>query len=200
MKTKFLTFFVLLSLNLINAQDKPNDYLKNFNNELKLWKNTYSNFNLNEFNVEEKVNFKDLYSENVSFNELSKEYKTIGTFSPNKSKFIDIYSYLNLEKNGNYFDAIIDVDQNVNLYDIKANKKITLTSCGSSKGIDEVFWVTEKKLLLVGTQYSDVKKPIIIIVDFENSTITEYTNSNNKCTQKTKYKSPKLKLINIKGL
>lgn len=200
MTKKILSLFLLVSLNLINAQDKPNDYLKNFNNELKVWKNTFSNFNLDEFEVEEKTNFKDLYSVNAQFKELSQEYKTIGTFSPNKSKFIDIYSYLNLEKKGKVYDAIIDVDQNIDLYDIKANKKITLLSCGSSKGIDEVFWVTEKKLLLVGTQYSDVKKPIIIIVDFENSTVTEYSNTNNSCTQKSKYSSPKLKLINIKGL
>ena len=73
-------------------------------------------------------------------------------------------------------------------------------SCGSSKGIDEVLWVTEKKLLLVGTQYYDVKKPIIIIVDFENLTVIEYVNSNKNCKQKTNYKSTKLKLINIKGL
>lgn len=200
MTKKILSLFLLVSLNLINAQDKPNDYLKNFNNELKVWKITFSNFNLDEFEVEEKTNFKDLYSVNAQFKELSQEYKTIGTFSPNKSKFIDIYSYLNLEKKGKVYDAIIDVDQNIDLYDIKANKKITLLSCGSSKGIDEVFWVTEKKLLLVGTQYSDVKKPIIIIVDFENSTVTEYSNTNNSCTQKSKYNSPKLKLINIKGL
>lgn len=141
-----------------------------------------------------------MYSVNVQFKELSQEYKTIGTFSPNQSKFVDIYSYLNLEKKGNAYEAIIDIDQNIDLYDLKANKKILLLSCGSSKGIDEVFWVTENKLLLVGTQYSDVKKPIIIIVDFKNSTITEFTNSNKNCTQKTKYKSPKLKLINIKGL
>ena len=200
MTKKILSLFLVISLNLINAQDKPSDYLKNFNNELKIWKNTFVNFSLVEFKVEEKTNFKDLYSENVSFEELGLEYKTIGTFSPNKSKFIDIYSYLNLEKNGKTYEAIIDVDQNIYYYDTKADKKILLLSCGSSKGIDEVFWVTENKLLLVGTQYSDVKNPIIIIVDFENSKITEYVNSNKNCLQKTKYKSPKLKLINIKGL
>lgn len=200
MTKKILTLFFLVSLNLINAQDKPNDFLKNFNNELKIWKNTYSNFNLDEFEVEEKTNFKDLYSEKVPFKNLNQEYKTIGTYSPNKSKFIDIYSYLNLEKSGNSYDAIVDVDQNIVLYQINENTKTTLLSCGSSKGIDEVFWVNEKKLLLVGTQYSEVKKPIIIIVDFENSTVTEYANTNNNCTQKSKYNSPKLKLINIKGL
>ena len=68
------------------------------------------------------------------------------------------------------------IDQNIDLYDLKANKKILLLSCGSSKGIDEVFWVTENKLLLVGTQYSDVKKPIIIIVDFENSDLSVLPN------------------------
>ena len=138
MTKKILSLILLVSLNLINAQDKPNDYQKKFNDDLKIWKNTFSNFNLDEFEVEEKTNFKDLYSVNAQFKELSQECKIIGTFSPNKSKFVDIYSYLNLEKNGNAYEAIIDVDQNIDLYDLKANKKILLLSCGSSKGIDEV--------------------------------------------------------------
>ena len=33
MTKKILTLFFLVSLNLINAQDKPNDFLKNFNND-----------------------------------------------------------------------------------------------------------------------------------------------------------------------
>ena len=200
MLKKNLLLILLVSLNLINAQDKPNDYSKNFNIELKVWKNTFTNFKLTEFKEEEKTNFKDLYSENVSFKELNEEYKIIGTYSPNKTKFVDIYSYLNLEKRGNTYEAIIDVDQNIDLYRISENKRIRLVSCGSSKGIDEVLWVTEKKLLLVGTQYSEIQKPIIIIVDFENLTVTEFSNTNNNCKQKTKYKSPKINKLKIKGI
>lgn len=200
MAKKNLLLILLVSLNLINAQDKPNDYLKNFNIELKVWKNTFTNFELTEFKEEEKTNFKDLYLENVTFKELNEEYKIIGTYSPNKTKLVDIYSYLNLEKNGNTYEALIDVDQNIDLYIISENKRIRLVSCGSSKGIDEVFWVTEKKLLLVGTQYSEIQKPIIIIVDFENLTVTEFSNTNDICKQIAKYKSPKINKLKIKGI
>ena len=200
MVKKNLLLILLVSLNFINAQDKPNDYLKNFNIELKVWKNTFTNFELTEFKEEEKTNFKDLYSENVAFKELKEEYKIIGTYSPNKTKLVDIYSYLNLEKNGNTYEAVIDVDQNIDLYTVSENRRIRLISCGSSKGIDEVLWVTEKKLLLVGTQYSEVQKPIIIIVDFENLTVTEFSNTNDICKQITKYKSPKINKLKIKGI
>ena len=200
MVKKNLLLILLVSLNFINAQDKPNDYLKNFNIELKVWKNTFTNFELTEFKEEEKTNFKDLYSENVAFKELKEEYKIIGTYSPNKTKLVDIYSYLNLEKNGNTYEAVIDVDQNIDLYTVSENRRIRLISCVSSKGIDEVLWVTEKKLLLVGTQYSEVQKPIIIIVDFENLTVTEFSNTNDICKQITKYKSPKINKLKIKGI
>jgi hypothetical protein len=36
---------------------------------------------------------------------------------------------------------------------INENKKIKLFNSGSSRGIDEVFWVSESKLLLVGSSY-----------------------------------------------
>ncbi len=39
-----------------------------------------------------------------------------------------------------------------------------------------------------------------VIVNFPNVDFSVYANTNNNCTQKSKYNSPKLKLINIKGL
>ncbi|HAT76197.1 MAG TPA: hypothetical protein DCS19_04975, partial [Flavobacterium sp.] len=114
----------------INAQEKPNDFSKNFNGELKIWKESFSNLNLKDFEEVEKTNVNDLYSENKSISELGNEYKKIGTYSPNKSKMINIYSYLNLEKKGETYIANNDIDQNIELYLINENKKITLFSGG----------------------------------------------------------------------
>jgi len=97
MKKKFLLLISIISLS-INAQEKPTDFSKNFNGELKTWKETFSNLNLQEFEEVEKTDLKELYSEDKSISELGNEYKNIGTYSPNKSKLINIYSYLNLEK------------------------------------------------------------------------------------------------------
>ena len=199
MKKKLLLLISIVSLS-INAQENPTDYSKNFNGELKTWKETFSNLNLKDFEEVEKTNFKDLYSEDKSISELGSEYKKIGSYSPNKSKLINIYSYLNLEKKGETYIANNDVDQNIELYLVKENKKITLFSGGSSSGIDEVFWVSENKLLLVGTTFQETQKPMILIVDFNSKTISRFDNTNANCKQKKRYKSTKLNKLKIKGL
>lgn len=199
MKKKLLLLISIISLS-INAQEKPTDFSKNFNGELKIWKESFSNLNLKDFEEVEKTNFKDLYSENKSISELGNEYKKIGTYSPNKSKLINIYSYLNLEKKGETYIANNDIDQNIELYLVNENKKITLFSGGSSSGIDEVFWVSENKLLLVGTTFEETQKPMILIVDFNSKTITRFHNTNNNCKQKKKFKSVKLNKLKIKGI
>jgi hypothetical protein len=199
MKKKLLLLISIISLS-INAQENPADFSKNFTGELKTWKETFSNLNLKDFEEVEKTNFKDLYVENKSISELGNEYKKIGTYSPNKSKLINIYSYLNLEKKGETYIANNDIDQNIELYLINENKKITLFSGGSSSGIDEVFWVSENKLLLVGTTFEEKQKPMILIVDFNSKTITRFHNTNNNCKQKKKFKSVKLNKLKIKGI
>lgn len=199
MKKKLLLLISIISLS-INAQEKPNDFSKNFSEELKTWKETFTNLNLKEFEEVEKTNLKELYTENKTISELGNEYKKIGTYSPNKSKLINIYSYLNLEKKGETYIANNDVDQNIELYLVNENKKITLFSCGSSSGIDEVFWVSENKLLLVGTTFQETQKPLILIVDFNAKTISRFENTNINCKQKKKYKSIKLNKLKIKGI
>ena len=199
MKKNLLLLISIISLS-INAQENPTDFSKNFNSELKIWKETFSNLNLKEFEEVEKTNFKDLYSQEELFTELGNEYKIIGTYSPNKSKLINIYSYLNLEKKGETYEANNDIDQNIELYLVNELKKITLFSGGSSSGIDEVFWVSENKLLLVGTTFQETQKPMIIIVDFNSKTVTRFDNTNNNCKQKKKYKSIKLNKLKIKGI
>jgi hypothetical protein len=199
MKKKLLLLISIITLG-INAQEKPTDYLKNFNGELKTWKECFSNLNLKEFEEVEKTNFKDLYSEEKSVSDLGNEYKKIGTYSPNKSKLINIYAYLNLEKKGEIYIANNDVDQNVELYLVKESKKTIIFSGGSSSGIDEVLWVSESKFLLVGTTFQERQKPMILIVDFNSKTITRFDNTNNNCKQKKKYKSGKLNKLKIKGI
>lgn len=98
----------------INAQEKLTDYLKNFNGELKTWKECFSNLNLKEFREVEKTNFKDLYSEEKSISDLGNEYKKIGTYSPNKSKLINIYAYLNLKKKAKLILQIMTLTKMLN--------------------------------------------------------------------------------------
>lgn len=194
MKNKFLLFFTIFSI-AITAQESPNDYSRNFSQELKVWKESFSNMNLKNFKQVGITELDDQYNKNESFEELDKVYKIIGSYSPNKTKFVNIYSDLNLEKKGEFYQAMPEVDQYVDVYLIEENKNIRVFNGGSSQGIDEVFWVSENKLLLVGTSYFDEKTPIILIVDFITKKVTSFENDASKSIKK--YKSPQLNKIKI---
>lgn len=197
MTKRNLLIILLLSLNFINAQVKTNSNQKKSYNSLKAWTKTLSNFNINDFKNVEVTNFKDLNKEKESISNLSNEYKIIGTYSPNKSKFVDIYSYLGLEKKGNSYIKNGEVDQSVYLYLSATNEKITLFQSGSREGIDEVFWISEDSLMLLGTSYIEEKKPIIIMIDLKSKNVIRLENQNKLCKVISNYKSIKLKKIKI---
>jgi len=198
MTRKNLIIILLLSLNLINAQVKTNSNLKSSNNNLKVWSKNFSNFNINDFKQVEITSFKDLMTEKKTISSLPVEYKTIGTYSPNKSKFVDIYSYLNLEKKGDIYIKNVEVDQNVDLYLSKTNERIRLFQSGSREGIDEVYWLSETSIVLVGVSYIEEKKPIILLVDLDSKNVLRLENPNKLCKVLTNYKSVKLKKLKIK--
>jgi hypothetical protein len=198
MTKKNLIIILLLSLNLINAQVKTNSNLKNSNNNLKIWSKTFSNFSIDDFKQVEITSFKDLFTEKETITNLPVEYKTIGTYSPNKSKFVDIYSYLNLEKKGDTYIKNVEVDQNVDLYLSKTNERIRLFQSGSREGIDEVYWLSETSIVLLGVSYIEEKKPIILLVDLDTKNVIRLENQNKLCKLLTDYKSVKLKKLNIK--
>ena len=197
MTKKNLLFILLISLNFINAQVKPDSNQKKSYNSLKTWTKTLLNFNIDDFKNVEVTSFKDLFKEKKSISTLSNEYKIIGTYSPNKSKFVDIYSYLGLEKKGDSYVKNVEVDQSVYLYLPATNEKITLFQSGSREGIDEVYWLSEDSLMLLGTSYIDEKKPIIIMIDFKSKNVIRLENQNKLCKVISNYKSLKLNKLKL---
>lgn len=197
MNTKKLIFLLFLSLNFLNAQTKNTKTITKKDSNIKIWSKTFSNFNIKDFKEIEITNFKDLTIETKSINSLANEYKIIGTYSPNKSKFVDIYSYLNLEKKGDYYTKNVEVDQNIDLYLTETNQKIRVFQSGSREGIDEVFWLSETSIMLLGYSFVEEKKPILILIDLDSKNVVRLENQNKLCKLLKNYKSNKLQKLKI---
>lgn len=102
---RFIFLSILLPAFLVsNGQnDKLPDYKSVFDSELKGWAKTISNFSLSSFRQTAVVSFDTLsYMDVTDLEEFYSIYKPALSFSPDKTQFLDLYSYwLNLEKEDN---------------------------------------------------------------------------------------------------
>jgi len=105
-KVVIVTF---LFVGLLSCRNETNllPFKKHFDQELKLWTNTFSHFNLADFKMDTILHFEKGSSQDFNeYNKFMSTYKPIITFSPDGSKFIDIYSVqLNLQKEGDQRSA-----------------------------------------------------------------------------------------------
>lgn len=199
-------FFFLVVINPLQAQNlKVEDLKVLVNKNIPEWTTSFKNFNWNDFlKVDSIADFEKVQKQ--SFKDLKKFqniYNPIISYSENKDKFIDIYSYqLNLEKkNGKYY-SIIDVGQAIYLCDIRNNYWERIAYNEYSKNFDDVIWVNENEFLLVGSERNENNKnsPILYIGNLKNQSFEIVINTNEKCIQKESfYKSRKLKNIQIEN-
>lgn len=178
---------------------------KYFAQELKQWENTFSCFKLSDFKAKDTTHFDNNFAQDFkSYKAFVSTYKPVITFSPDSSKFIDIYSYqLNLEKKEDYYYANPDVDQAVFLCYPKGKYWNRIFFGTSAEWIDEVVWISNTRFILVGITKSaeDRKKPQILLGNTEDQTLVRYICRNKSCVQRTAgYTSSKLKKIKMKGL
>ena len=92
------------------------------------------------------------YMDTSDLKEFYSIYKPALTFSFDKTQFIDIYSYwLNLDKEGNNIVSYGgEADQAISLCNFKTNKWTRIFFRGTTERIQDVTWVTNTKLILVG--------------------------------------------------
>jgi hypothetical protein len=204
MKIFKLLLLISSSLNVF-AQNKTLINQKSFfDSELKSWTSSISNFKLSSFKQSEKITFvNDAPQDIETYKKFISIYKPIITYSADKTKFIDIYSYqFNLIKAKNYYKAQMEADQAVFLYDAKTKYWNKIIFNGSSSKVDEVVWISATQFILVGTAdiIGDGKNnPQIMIGNTKTQTLVVYQSSDKNCVQsKTGYESKKLKNLNIK--
>ena len=205
MKYLPILFFCIVGQSSFGQDKNVLQQKKYFNQELKLWTNTFNNFNLSDFKLEDTLPFDNNFPQDFnSYKKFLSTYKPIVTYLPDSSKLIDIYSYqLNLEKKGNYYEANAGIDQAVLLCDPKEKYWNRIYFGTNSQWIDEVIWISKTKFILVGIfkLEDEKKKPLILFGDTNKQTLIKYLNTNQSIFQNGKgYSSIKLKRLNIKGL
>jgi len=198
----FITLIFLSSKSLIGQRNNLSIYKPHFDNELKAWTKTISDFKLSSFNPSDTVSFGSLdYNDIKDLNEFYSIYKPALTFSKDGQKFIDIYSYeLNLEKeDGKIVYSGSEVDQAISLCNIKSKKWTQILFCGYSLRIQETIWLSNTKFMLVGALQDNESKyrPVIYIGDAINNSLEAFTSDEPNCLQNKGYNSPKLSKLNI---
>jgi hypothetical protein len=201
MRIFILTTCLLSSIFSFAQQNKIVQY-KNAIDKLKIWKQTFSNFNLTNFKATDTFKFENNNKQDFnSYKKFTKTYSPIITYSEDSSKFIDIYSYqLGLEREGNHYKTNIEVDQVIFLYD--KNKKYwnRIHFLGTTNNwIEEVIWVSKTEFLLFGIIKNEQEQRLAMIMlgDTEKQKLFLYETKN--CFQNKRYSSPKLKKMEIVG-
>jgi hypothetical protein len=198
----FLTLIFLSNKSSFGQKNNLSIYQSHFDNGLKAWTKTISNFKLSSFKSIDTIAFENLdYDDIKSLKAFYSIYKPALTFSKDSNKFIDIYSYeLNLERKGNkivYSGS--DVDQLISLCDIKMKKWKRILFCGYSQRIQEVIWLTNTKFIMVGAFQNEESKysPVIYMGDMTNRSFEVFSSSDPNCYQIKGYDAPKLAKLNI---
>lgn len=114
-------------------------------------------------------------------------------YSPDKKNYIDIDSYcMSLDENN---VAIFEIDQEINLVNIKDKTVTKIAFYGSSEWIEDAFWENNSIVVLLGNTSENL--PFIAIFDFENKNIDYYLYKN-KLNFQSDYSSQRLMNYGIK--
>ncbi len=188
-----------------NRQDLPRAVLDKINTEAKEWVAVFCEFKSTAFNLADTFRMRRSPDTSVvaELDSFYAVYKPLLQFSPDGLFFADLYSYqLNLEKEGDHFVATPEIDQQVELFDIKKNITYSLVSGGTENWIDEAIWLDKDNLILAGILKDSLanRHPVIFVVDTNTGLIQEYSCSDEKCIQTGRYSSPGLSRLKITGI
>jgi hypothetical protein len=185
---------ILLFLTALISCKRENDllqYKKQFDQELKPWTNSFYHFNLANFKKGKSLPFENGLPQNfASYKEFISTNKTILSFPPDSSKFIDLYTtWVRPIQIGDPYEVSPHNGGAILLCDPATKYWDRIWYYLPGKWIDEVTWVSKTTFILAGiTQPSpDTSEPYILIGDTEKKTLDEYLNTNPQCLQPMLY-------------
>ncbi len=114
------------------------------------WQTMVLGFNVNSFTWQEDTT---ITSEQVQFNPadtIAKLRKSLYIYSPDKSKFLDIYIGMELWEDGGKIKAGYGPDHAVALGDLKTNQLKILLFCGTTGNYDNALWLDNDKFIVTG--------------------------------------------------
>lgn len=98
--------------------------------------------------------------------------------------------------------ATPEIDQQISLCNLKTKTWNRILFKGDSDWIEDVVWVSNTKFILAGIEQKESVKriPKILIGDRNSESFDIYSSNDQKCFQKNRYKSSRLKKMKIEGL
>ena len=197
-----------LTLFVIYSNGQRNDLGKlgaSFSKDIQSWMTGFIHFKLSDFNKTQTITFENINVEKFDYiNDFYSLYKPLLSFSPDKNKFIDIYSYqLNLAKEGNKLVANPEIDQEIALCNLKTKTWNRILFRGSTNWIEEVAWIGNTKFILEGIEINNNENriPKIFIGDINSRSLDIFLSNDKNCMQKqARYKAAKLKKLKIQNL
>lgn len=114
------------------------------------WQTMVLGFNVNSFTWQEDTT---ITSEQVPFNPsdtITKLRKSLYIYSPDESKFLDIYIGMELWEEGGKIKAGYGPDHAVALGDLKINQLKILLFCGTTGNYDNALWFDNDKFIVTG--------------------------------------------------
>ncbi len=92
--------------------------------------------------------------------------------------YVDINSYgMALDENNN---AIFDVDQAINIVDVKNKTSTSIGFFGSVGRVEDAFWKDNSTIVLLGSINYPKSSPFVTIVDLKNKTEKQYSYKNSE--------------------
>lgn len=156
-------------------------------------------FNLNNFRLDTvkklKPELEYPFTKNI-LNKLDSVYYY--SYSPDKSKYIDIYSYkARLDSINGFIEAEFDADTEVRLVDLANHKNLRLFFYGPYETCDDVAWIDNNSFIIVGYNESEMKNgsrvyyAYIYHVDLKRKELRVYRNSSYSSGERPDYYSVK---------
>ncbi len=120
---------------------------------------TFDKFTLREVN-EMTMNERFPYPASVEDDTVRRE-KSVYAKSPNGLLWADALAGMELVKGGGKVKALLDVDSSVSIAYLDSNTYEQVLTCGTPCGFDDVVWIDNNKLLILGYQiaYNATDKP-----------------------------------------
>lgn len=195
--------FILINCKTFAQESFPTKYQNIFDSELKDWTNSFENLNLNtftDFTTVEWNNAESVDMESQGWLDFLSLYAPLLSYSNDKKKIIDIYSYdLGLEKRNDSIFSSVAGESTVYLYDLNYHTQTKLFFLGFSSIPQEVVWLSDTTFIITAnTRIENKVQPLIYFGNCNARKLYVYTSTDSACCKELyQYFSPKFDKIKI---
>lgn len=122
---------------------------------------------------------------------LDETRRPLYVFSPDRTRFVDPYVGMGLDKENGRLVAVFDVDSSVTLYDLRTSRAVRLAFCGAACTFEDAIWLSNDLIALVGrsescgaTAQPCAWGPMLMLFDLSRPTDSMYLGPRMESTQR----------------